>query len=257
MIAARHVRYRVGGTVILDDVTVTLAPGQVTAVLGPNGAGKSTLLKCLAGALAPTAGRVLLDGRPLAHYSLAALARKRAVLSQTNVVPFPFSVREIVEMGRTPARGRPAGGDAAVVQEALERVDAWHLRDRLVPTLSGGERQRVHLARVFAQIWDRDDGALLLDEPTAALDLKHQHRVLDLTRTLAEARRLAVCLVLHDLHLALRYADRGVVMKDGRVVACAAIREALTPDIVAGVFEVPAHVVFSERGPNAIPQPGG
>ncbi len=254
MIEAVNVCYRVGATVILDDVRLSIAPGTVTAILGPNGAGKSTLLKCLTGALQPDAGRIVLDGTPLGGYSLAALSRKRAVLSQVSFINFPFSVLEIVMMGRSPYGGSHAtGSDAGVVREVLESVDAWHLQQRIFPTLSGGEQQRVHLARVLAQVWDRQHAYLFLDEPTTALDLKHQHQVLGLIRQIAQERNMAICLILHDLNLALQYADQGVLMQDGRVVASGAIREVLTPRNIAAVFEVPAQAVFGDTMPGGAP----
>ena len=254
MIEATNVCYRVGATVILDEVGLHLTPGTVTAILGPNGAGKSTLLKCLTGALQPDAGRIVLDGRPLSDYSLAALAGKRAVLSQASFINFPFSVLEIVMMGRSPYAGSQAtGSDAGVVREVLENVDAWHLQQRIFPTLSGGERQRVHLARVLAQVWDRQDASLFLDEPTTALDLKHQHQILRLTRRIAQERHMAVCLILHDLNLAMQYADQGVLMQAGRVVASGAVREVLTPGNIATVFEVPAQAVFGNAIPGGTP----
>ena len=253
MIEAVNIRYRVGATVILDDVRLSITPGTVTTILGPNGAGKSTLLKCLTGALQPEAGRIVLDGTPLDAYSLAALSRKRAVLSQSSFVNFPFSVLEIVMMGRSPYIGSQAtGSDAVVIREVLENVDAWHLQQRIFPTLSGGEQQRVHLARVLAQMWDRQHAYLFLDEPTTALDLKHQHQILRLTRRIAQERNTAVCLILHDLNLAMQYADQGVLMQDGRVVASGAIREVLTPRNIANVFEVPAQAVFGDTMPNGL-----
>lgn len=254
MIEAANICYRVGATVILDDVGLSIAPGTVTAILGPNGAGKSTLLKCLTGALRPDTGRIVLDGTPLGDYSLAALSRKRAVLSQASFVNFPFSVLEIVMMGRSPYVGsQVTGSDASVVREVLENVDAGQLQQRIFPTLSGGEQQRVHLARVLAQVWDRQNAYLFLDEPTTALDLKHQHQILRLTRQIAQERNMAVCLILHDLNLAMQYADRGVLMQDGRVVASDAVREVLTPRNIATVFEVPAQVVFGDTMPGGAP----
>ena len=196
----------------------------------------------------------MLEGTPLSDYSLAALSRKRAVLSQAGFINFPFSVLEIVMMGRSPYVGSQAtGSDAAVVREVLESVDAWHLQQRIFPTLSGGEQQRVHLARVLAQVWDRQDAYLFLDEPTTALDLKHQHQILRLTRRIAQERNMAVCLILHDLNLAMQYADRGVLMQNGRVVASGAVREVLTPRNIATVFEVPAQAVFGDTMPGGAP----
>ena len=245
MIEARNLSYKVGNTAILKNVTVCVPGGEVTAVLGPNGAGKSTLLKCLTGAYRANGGDVTLDGRPLSDYSLAALAQKRAVLSQSNLINFPFTAVEIVMMGRTPCVAEDsAGRDAEAVKAALESVDAWGLKDRVFPMLSGGEQQRVQLARVLAQLWGRQNGYLFLDEPTSSLDLKHQHQVLALVRSMAEERNLAVCVTLHDLNLALRYTDRTILMKNGEVLVLGATRDVLKSNDVESVFEVPAALVF-------------
>ena len=254
MIRAEAISRRLGGRDIPDAVTTAVRPGQVTAIVGPNGAGKSTLLKCLTGALRPDRGAVTLDGRPLDAFSLGALARRRAVLSQSTPVTFPFKVTEIVAMGRNPHAAGPAkrsgdahAADVAIIRRALDDVDAWHLHDRVFPTLSGGERQRVQLARVLAQVWRQDDAYLFLDEPTSELDLKHQHQLLALVRTLALDEGAGVCLVMHDLNLVRRYADRAVLMQDGRAVADGPVAETVTPDNVATVFEVSPDLVFGDR----------
>lgn len=237
MIAARDISRRVAGRNIPDRVSVDIAAGCVTAIIGPNGAGKSTLLKALTGALPLDAGEVFLGGRPLGHYPLRDLARRRAVLSQGTAVTFPFLVSEIVAMGRAPHDG-PAASDAAAIRQALECVDAWHLRDRIFPTLSGGERQRVQLARVLAQVWGQTAAYLFLDEPTSELDLKHQHQILQLVSGLAADQGMAVCIVMHDLGLVRRYADRAIVMQDGRCVAQGAVADTVTADIICDVFDI-------------------
>lgn len=245
MIAAHEISRRLGRRQIPDRVDAEIRPGRVTAIIGPNGAGKSTLMKCLTGSLRPDVGEVLLDGRPLASYPLADLARRRAVLTQGALVTFPFRAAEIVAMGRAPHGDTGAG----IVREALECTDAWHLRDRIFPTLSGGERQRVQLARVLAQVWGREGAYLFLDEPTSELDLKHQHLVLRLVANLAAAQGVGVCVVMHDLGLVRRYADRAIVLSDGRCVAAGPVAETVTPETVSRVFEVAPDLVFGEAVP--------
>ncbi len=242
-LAARGVVVRLGGTPVVRGVDLAVRPGELVALLGPNGAGKSTLLGTLAGDHRAADGTVLLDGRDLATWSARDLARRRAVLPQRTAVSFPFTVREVVAMGRAPWAGTPAEDeDDAVVERALEACDVAHLTDRTVPTLSGGERARVALARVLAQ----HTGLLLLDEPTAALDLHHQELVM------AQARRHAddggaVLVVLHDLTLAAAWADRTCLLDQGVVVADGAPRDVLTEATLSRVYGCPVDVVPHPR----------
>ena len=244
MIAAENISYTIKHRPILDEVSVSLRPGTVTALLGPNGAGKSSLLKCLSGSVQPSTGEVRLDGVRLQNYSLLELSRRRAVLSQSTALSFPFTALELVMMGRNPhADGSTQEGVQEGAQDrarqALESVDAWSLRDRIFPTLSGGEQQRVQLARVLAQIWGQRQACLFLDEPTAALDLKHQHRVFQLIRQFSRSHGLTVCVILHDPHLARRYCDRAILMQQGQVFTAGAIAEVLAADNIERVFEIP------------------
>ena len=240
MIAAKNINYSVSDTPILDDVSVLLKPGTVTAILGPNGAGKSSLLKCLSGTLAPCNGDVYLDGASLQSYPLLDLSRRRGVLSQTTALNFPFTVLELVMMGRHPyINSRESKDDKQVVQWALESVDAWSLKDRVFPTLSGGEQQRVQLARVLGQVWGQQQACLFLDEPTAALDLKYQHQVFQLIGQLSEDYGLTVCVILHDPQLARRYCDQAILMKQGRIFTSGPIAKVLEPENIEHVYEVP------------------
>lgn len=244
MIEARGISYSAGSCVILNDVSVAIKPGQITAILGPNGAGKSTLLKCLTAFHQPNNGTVLLEGKPLEDYSLDSLSRKRAVLSQSGHIGFPFTGFEIAMMGRNPyvSKGSP-DRDAEVVRVALESVDAWHLKDRIFPTLSGGEQQRIQLARVLAQLWEQENAYLFLDEPTLALDLKHQYQIFNLACKLARNKTFAVCVILHDLGLAMRYADYSILMKWGKIFASGPTSSMLVNENIMHVFEVPADFV--------------
>lgn len=241
MISAEGINYQSGAKVILDDVSLTLPAGQVTAVLGPNGAGKTTLLKCLSGSLTPQSGLITLNGKGLMSYTQHFLSGKRAVLSQSNPISFPFTALEIVLMGRHPHLiGEESASDKAIARQALDSMDAWHLRDRLFPTLSGGEQQRVQLARVLTQIWEQDNACLFLDEPTSALDLKHQHNTLQLARKLSATMNMTICLIMHDLNLAFNYSDQIILLRDGKVFASGAPETICTPDNIQEVFEIPA-----------------
>ncbi len=246
MIIAENLSVKIGEKHILEDVSVQIENGKVTAILGPNGAGKSTLLKCLTGSQNANSGTITLDGKPLGDYSLNDLSTKRAVLSQSNPISFPFTALEIVMMGRNPyADNKSTSKDHEVALEALECVDAIHLKDRVFPTLSGGEQQRVQLARVLAQLWDQENAYLFLDEPTSALDLKHQHQLLSLVSKLAEEKHFAVCIIMHDLHLAMRYTDHVILLKYGRLFAEGSTATALNKGIIEEVFEVPREYVFA------------
>ncbi len=248
MIRAEHLTYAVGDKTILDDIAISIAPASFTAILGPNGSGKSTLLKCLTGAQKPSNGSVMLEGKPLSDYALSTLARKRAVLSQSTLINFPFTVSEIVMMGRNPyVTGSEMEKDNDVVQAALESVDAWHLKDRVFPTLSGGEQQRVHLARVLAQIWEQENPYLFLDEPTSALDLKHQHLILAFVKALTKTGA-GVVTILHDINLAATYADNIVLLKEGRVFAAGSTADTLSQENIMTVFEVDAEITASLYG---------
>jgi iron complex transport system ATP-binding protein len=256
MLAAHEVTVAVGGRRLVDRVSLTLAPGELVVVLGPNGAGKSTLLGCLAGARVPTAGRVTLDGRSLPQVDARALARRRAVLAQNTVITMPVHTEEVVALGRVP-HADDATGTRRVVAAALDTADAAAFIARSVTTLSGGEQQRVHLARALAQIWP-DDGTrpryLLLDEPTASLDLAHQAQVMATARALADAGH-GVLAILHDLNLAAVTADRLVLLDGGRLVAEGPAAAVLTAERVAAVFGLAVDVVARPdgRGPLVVP----
>ena len=230
LLALEGAGYRIDGHAILDGIDLRFVPGRLTALLGPNGAGKSTLLALAAGDLAPGAGRVLLDGRPLRDWPAKALALRRAVMPQDHAVRFGFGVREVVAMGRLPHPPDPEA-DARIVDEALASADIAALARRDVQTLSGGESARTTFARVLAQ----RTPLLLLDEPTAALDLHHQERVMHCARALARQGACVVA-VVHDLNLAARHADRIVLLDQGRVAADGTPREVLRADTIERVY---------------------
>lgn len=243
---ALGVSVSVGEKILLHPLTARFIPGQVTAILGPNGAGKSTLMSVLTGQRQPDQGRVDIGGQPLRECWPADLARTRAFVAQETQVAFDFSVREVVELGRYPHRRRPGKDEAGIVQLAMQATGVDDLADRPLNTLSGGEKARAHLARALAQIWEEMGQTrwLLLDEPTAALDLQHQHRMLELARNWATQQQIGVVAVLHDLNLALRYSDRCVVLKRGRVFASGVTSGVLTPECIQAVWNVHAHPVM-------------
>ena len=238
VLRAEEVTVRIGGRVLLEAVDLEVHAGEVLALVGPNGAGKSTLLGVVAGDTTPDSGRIVLDGTDLRAWRLGDLARRRALLTQANSVAFPFTVREVVAMGRAPWTGLAEGDDdELVIDQSLAATDTTHLQLRTFPTLSGGEKARASLSRALAQ----RAGVLLLDEPTAAVDLRHQEIVLQLARSVADAGG-AVVVVLHDLALAAAWSDRLVMISDGRVRAEGAPAQVLTSDLIHEVYQQPVLV---------------
>ncbi len=237
--AVRGAGLRIGGATILDDITLDVGYGRVLALVGPNGAGKSSLLSLLTRDASPTSGTVALDGRPLPRWSSRELARARSVLMQSNHVAFAFTAAQVVEMGRAPwAASDRADDDARAIDDAKRRTDVAHLSHRVFPSLSGGEKARVSLARVLAQ----DTPVVLLDEPTAALDLRHQEDVLRIARDLAAEGR-AVVVVLHDLSLAAAYADEVAMIDGGRLVAQGEPSDVFTEERIGSVYGTPVRVI--------------
>ncbi|TCJ19993.1 heme ABC transporter ATP-binding protein [Rubrobacter taiwanensis] len=237
---ARDLGYSAGASRLLGGVELELYPGELLALVGPNGAGKTTLLRLLAGDAEPAEGEVLLYGRPLSDYAVRELALKRSVLPQQTYLRFAFTALEVVLMGRAPhlGFGRDEGPeDLAVARRCMEQTDTRHLEARSYPTLSGGEQRRVTLARVLAQ----EAPVMLLDEPTAALDIRHQELVMETARGLA-AGGAAVLAVLHDLNLAAAHADRVAVLSGGELVALGRPAEVMTADLLSGVFDYPISV---------------
>lgn len=239
----RGVSLDIGGREILHDVELAVRPGELVALIGPNGAGKSTALGVLAGDTAPGTGTALIDGRDARTIPVRELGRLRAVLLQQKGVSFSYPVKDVVAMGRMPwARTPAAAEDESIVADALVRTGTEHLADRDVTTLSGGELGRVALARVLAQSCP----LVLLDEPTDALDLGHQEQVLALAAGLARDGS-AVLAVLHDLTLAAAFADRIVLLSQGRVAAEGTPEQVLTSALLSGVYQHPVDVIPHPR----------
>lgn len=235
-----RVRYAEGDRPALDGVDMRAEAGELYAVLGPNGSGKSTLMKALLGVIRAESGEALIDERPVRSWPRRELARQVGAVAQSEPMPFPLTGRELVAMGRYPHLGplqseRPLDRDA--VRRALERCDVAQLAHRPVDTLSGGELQRMRIARALAQ----EPRALVLDEPTASLDVRHEMTILELLRASAD-EGMTVLLVTHHLDLAARFADRLLLLDRGRVAAEGTAAQVVREDVLEGVYRWPVSV---------------
>jgi ABC-type cobalamin/Fe3+-siderophores transport system ATPase subunit len=243
---ALTVRYAGAAAPALDDVTLTIPEGACTIILGPNGSGKSTLLRAILGRLAVTRGSISCFGAPLASWSRPALARAVGVVPQGEYETFPITTRALVAMGRYPYLGpwrRESAADIAAIDTAMARCDVTQFAERMVDTLSGGEGQRARIARALAQ----EPRALVLDEPTASLDLKHEMEVLALLQSLA-AGGTTIVLVTHNLSVAAQYADRVALLDRGRLVASGPPADVLVASRVRDVFGWRVEVIRGETG---------
>jgi iron complex transport system ATP-binding protein len=240
-LSAHEVAVSYGRRRALADVTLEVEPGRLLGVIGPNGSGKSTLVRVLAWLRRPDAGEVRLDGRPLAGIGARERARRIAVVPQETHVAFPIRVRDLVLLGRAPYTGGfgwESAADLRIVEEAMARAEVSALAERRLDELSGGERQRAVVARALAQ----EPRVLLLDEPTASLDLRHAVLLLDLLKDLARDRGLAVAVVLHDLNLAAMYCDRLALLSQGRLHAAGPPSEVLAYRDLCAVYGTDLYV---------------
>ncbi len=254
LLEAEKIAVRIGHATLLDDINVVLRGGETVAIVGPNGAGKSTLLRALSGNQRCSTGEIYLKGRTLASFAPRELAQHRAVLSQHINVSFPFTVEDIVAMG-TGERSRAAA--QPLIDTAIGELGLDALRYRELPTLSGGEQQRAHFARVLVQLscgeQEYGPGVMLLDEPTSSLDLRHQIGLLEIARRRAR-EGFAVIAVLHDLNLAIRFADRLIVLSGGHLHADGRTTDTITADLIRDVFKVETAVGSDNGSPFVLPQ---
>lgn len=230
-----------GSRPALQDISFTVVPGEVVGIIGPNGSGKSTLVRALSGVLTPQRGGASFDGQNIARMSAQDLAKRVAVVPQTPLLPESFLAYQVVLLGRTPHLGflgREGARDHAVTRSSMEMTDTWALAGRRIGELSGGERQRVVVARALAQ----EPELLLLDEPTAHLDIGHQAAILDLVMGLVRERGLTVMIVFHDLNLSAQYCSRLLMLSEGRLLADGLPQEVLTIEQVSRVYGVQAVV---------------
>jgi iron complex transport system ATP-binding protein len=247
VLSARGITVKAGEFRLLDGVDINVFAREMLAIVGPNGAGKSTLLKVLSGDIVPTAGEVILNGRPLGAWTSQERALQRAVLPQSPELAFSFRAWDVVELGRHPHRAVASRGeDYSAIAGAMEATDVVNLAGRDCRTLSGGELHRTHFARALAQIWsplpDGGTRVLMLDEPTASLDLYHQHAILAKATEFARAG-VAVLTVLHDLNLASAYADRIVVLDRGEVEAVGTPEDVITAERLRRIWRVECDVL--------------
>ncbi len=245
MIETRNLAVQLGGKTILQNVNIRAKAGEVTAIVGPNGSGKTTLIRALSGDL-PYTGQALLDNAAFNSYKPWQMAERRAVLPQASALSFPFTVREIVNLGLTGGRsGLTPEQEKHLPDQALELVDLSGFGGRYYQELSGGEQQRAQLARVLCQVWkpvlDDKPRYLLLDEPVSSLDIRHQIIVMDIARNFA-AKGGGVITILHDLNLTALYADHVVIVHNGGIDASGTITETFTNERLLRVYECPLQV---------------
>ncbi len=242
MIRVKNLSFSYGEKTVLSGVQFRVNPGEIVAIIGPNGAGKSTLLKLLDGILPPRQGEILIAGESLFNKSRKSLARQIGFVPQNFSTAFDYTVREIVSMGRFPFSSlfsEPDRDGSRAVREAMEATDIWLFRNRSLDTLSGGEKQRVVLASALAQ----EPQILLLDEPTAALDIRHQAHFLEILSGLCCSRRLTILLVTHDVNLASQFCDRIIVLKDGQICGDGPPEKIVRQDLMEDIYKTPVQIL--------------
>jgi len=245
LLSLERVSFSYGAIEALSDLSFSVAAGEVFGLLGPNGSGKSTVVRLLSRVLTPRSGQVRFAGQDLGTYGREELARQVAVVPQETVIELPFSVLEVVLMGRSPHLGRlgfERALDLAVARHAMEQTGVWALAAREIHELSGGERQRVILARALAQ----EPRVLLLDEPTAFLDIRHQVEVYDLVKSLSRQHGLTVVAILHDLNLAALYCDRLALLKAGHLFCLGMPEHVLTYSNIKAVYETEVYIGLND-----------
>jgi iron complex transport system ATP-binding protein len=241
-----------GGDPVIEEFSLDVKAGEIVTLIGSNGSGKSTVLKAMGRTLRPSGGAVYLDGKEILSYDTKALARKMAMLPQSNNTPADITVRDLVSYGRFPHSGifRASGNkDKEAVDKALYLTQLEELQDRFVSTLSGGERQRAWIALNLAQ----EPSVLLLDEPTTFLDISHQFELLELVSDMNRNMGIAIVMVLHDLNHAARYSDRIIAIKNKGIFCSGAVKEVMTEKNLKEIFNIKTRIIHEDGIPHFIP----
>lgn len=249
MLRAENISFKVGNATLLKQTSVEFSPGKFHVIMGANGAGKSTLLKLLSGDMKPSGGTIVLEGKELSAYKKNILATKRAVLSQHYHLAFPITVEEVILMGRYPYFAtQPSANDIHICKEAMQLMDVTHLAQRDYTTLSGGEAQKVQMSRVLSQIWKNEKEEreiLFLDEPVSHLDVKYQHQLLRVAKDFCQ-RNTTIIAVLHDINLALNFADSMLLMKQGEINYRLENPSEINSSIIEDIFSVSSTIINHE-----------
>lgn len=239
MLEVKNISYKIGEHHILDNISASFEPGKLTMIIGPNGSGKSTLLKIISNEINDYSGSVHYDKKLLTKKDTGSISKIRAVLSQESELSFPLTVEEVVMMGRYPHFDlRPSKKDIEICHLALKRMKMASFHERNYLTLSGGEKQRVHFARVMAQIWEQPEDKyryLLLDEPIASLDLNYQHEFLRIAKEIARQNTVTIA-IIHDINLALQYADQVLLINNGRIISYGIPTEVITAEHLQNIY---------------------
>jgi iron complex transport system ATP-binding protein len=245
MINIQNLSFKIHEKYLLKNIDCKISTNELLVIMGANGAGKTTLLKMMSGLLHASSGKLLIDQKLIEDYSTLELSHKRAVLSQHYEIAFPLTAKEIILMGRYPFfQTNPSELDKAIVDEVIAQMEITKLANRNYQTLSGGEAQKVQMCRVLAQMRgvDKQNKFLLLDEPVSHLDIKFQYQLLEIAQTIKN-EKTAVVAVLHDINLALKFADRILFMKDGVIVHEHLKSEKLELSVIKNVFDVHATMI--------------
>ncbi|HUR11375.1 MAG TPA: heme ABC transporter ATP-binding protein [Flavitalea sp.] len=246
MLKTENITYTIGKKNIVNNVSAEFLPGELNMILGPNGSGKSTFLKIFCGELKGYQGTVLYNDENITKHRKEELAQYRAVMSQQPELTFPLLVEEVVMMGRYPHFSfNPAKKDETICNEVLERMDLLSFRERNYLTLSGGEKQRVQFARVLAQIWEKPAKGsryLFLDEPLNNLDINYQQEFLQIAKQFTTGDTVLVA-IMHDINLAIQYADKLFFLKEGSIVQCGRPKDIVKADVIREVFKVSATII--------------
>ena len=254
MLKAVKISKQIGSRTILRDCSLELRPGKFTAVVGPNGAGKTSLLRILSGEDKDYNGTIEINGASIRRMPVSTLSRMRAVLPQQTNINFPFTTEQIVEIGRH-AHKCSSTENIAVINRAMEHTDTTRFKGRLYSSLSGGEQQRVQMARVIAQITTNESANryMMLDEPTASLDIAQQHLLLSLARQMCN-EKIGVLAILHDLNLAIQYADDILLLRNGHSIGYGQVDEVISEDIIEETFGHPVKMIMNDGLPLIIPR---